>query len=204
VNDERKAEWLKVLHDGSDYTKPFQLGPYACATNGYRLLAVEGPLAGENSQHKDSTKTTVRGWLDAAPSGVHVLTATLRAFIGGLPPKQRCKECGGRGRIERRGSCDHCGADHDCGYECGCDNGYVSRERNPLRLGPALINGNLLADLLPFIEDESVLVDASAPTEVVKVAGEGWRIFIMPMTHGEGETCPRLDLTTGLEVSVVE
>lgn len=167
------------------------------ATDGHRFLAVRQKLAkpptGQYPNFPDD-------WLAYdGTRGVEVSALELLKFIGKSGPT--CENCDGDGVVTRE--CGHCGQ-HEHQYTCNeCYGAGITKR--PVHIGPALVNANLLSDVLPLLNLEgTVRIEATDEVSRVSILATEWVCAVMPMRKQgveSPETKPRFEVVKQKEVS---
>ncbi len=174
------AEALNVILKTSGFDKLKKsavVGAFTVATDGHRLLALTGRHTDE-APHADFPLKAIAQWLEETPTGSRVAMAALRDFIGSYVVPVTCDECDGAGTVSR--GCVYCEHSHRC--ECqDCDKGRVGT-KIPVKIGKAVFNAHLLSELFPYLpEDGDVLICVLGESDQIRIYGDGWFYFVMPM-----------------------
>jgi hypothetical protein len=138
-----------------------------------------------------------------AAGDVTTTVADMRAAFGEPLPspateRAECPECGGTGTAE----CYACEREHDCDK---CDGLGVIGGRpdyEPLMVESVngqVLDGHLIAPLLPDLPDGAVSVRQERPNAAVYFVGDGWTLVAMPMNlHFTGGEPVKAKLSTTL------
>lgn len=200
-------ELLKAICACNDYMpdgftkEPQRIGDWSVASDGHRLLAIL-----EDYGLPVCAKTRgVDEWLKEEVTGVAVPMTTLREFVADIKMQKDCLKCSGTGKV----NCDECGGKFRTECECpkcgdthegecnecnlgkqtcmDCDANRSGNFAAHGRISGCLVNRKLLA--LPFrsLPESLVYIHATAPEEMLRFYGNGWRLYVMPMRDYGGE-----------------
>jgi hypothetical protein len=165
---------------------------FTYATDGHRLVAIEGRLEGVDKYQGVNISSFLIN-----PCGVQVETAKLKKFLQcDLPTTQKCSKCND-GLIEV--TCEDCTHTHT--HSCGCDGKGEPIVRRGV-IGYVPFNTCLLAEPMKYVSDETVTVHLTGKETCFYVFASGLRIVIMPMREG-GESfkaAPRFEIPGAVEV----
>ncbi len=190
----RELEYLRVVtskstEEDSKYAwmrTPFALKGHAVASDGHRLLAFPYSMELPESTLKPDTRKHIAEWISEPKSGVAVDPAKFTEFVGALPKREACDDCGGNGSTYR--SCEYCDEGHTC--ECGCDGGVKPLPVRQLQIGDVLVNRWYLADLQAlFAESESISILGRGPEGRLSIYSDKWSFHVMPMRGPAMEKC---------------
>lgn len=153
---------------------------WTIATDGHRLLGVLGNHADPDASSDGFPKC--REWLDGDRTGVPVSPEAFAAFVGTIPTPGTCAACDGDGYIMR--DCEHCEETHRC--ECRCDNGKERITARPVKVGKAVLDANLLADVLPLLtSDGEWNIQATNADDLVWIFAQEWTFIVMPLRYSQ-------------------
>lgn len=179
---------LKTAKDNPKLAKPAYIDGWSIATDGRRLFAT---VALTVDGIPDGFPVGCRNWIEAQ-HGTIVDAEKFCAFVGEPRKAIECDDCYGSGSVSC--SCPKCGDDHDS--DCDrCDGTGLRGPKNRLiRIGPALVNAYILADVLTALQPKGVLMVHTTAEDRCEISQESWRLIFMPMnqkTTEGGEDAPR-------------
>lgn len=191
--DATAPAWLPSLCGGPERS-PVVAQPHALEHDGRRyVVATNGHacvIIASGSDHPplpDSVAAAAHRWMSAPTDRVTSLAA-LRRWAGRQTHTAPCPVC--RGAQDYR--CPTCGARGTC-LDCGGKGTVQVREYRPGTILGLRIDRRLLADYLQHVVGETVLVgvvqqDGPPSERPLVVAGEDWRVIVMPLRwEGPGE-----------------
>lgn len=195
-------------------TKPWRLGKYLWATNGFMVVA----LADDGRPADDTPERRRNGeyYLTSLPQdGVEVSLEAFRRFVGPVEQADECEVCCGSGRDDCESfPCQHCGqqTSPEC-RRCGGD-GLDAFTVRHARIVGVEVNLQLVAFVLSFLPASTEMIIVGRLTTVkANLAGDqcllvvaaGYRAIVMQLRNGSVPTdAPTFPIGSAQAVGAVD
>jgi len=189
-------QYRSVLAIDTRPSRPWKLGPWAFASQGHFLVAVQDDTIA--TEPTPENRLQARRYLDGVPPNARpVSLSALRIFVGPVDSPVACDDCDGTGYQIAADTfvCEHCG--HATRLPCEeCDGDGLAEV--PIRLGwiaDVPVNLGLLAYALTCVPADADCQIASVES-VTKSSGNGlallvigraWRIAVMSVRDPVGK-----------------
>lgn len=214
-------DWLKAIcpEEREDVGRPFALDVngerWLCATNGHMAAAIRSDADAPECA-RDVIASALRNYMQSDTPHLTSMAELQRTRPAILGPKECgkceggkivCDECRGLGYVLGDAPCHDCGSTRDECDECDgegktdCDCSGINVTRNPhlVAVNNVVINARFLWLALPHVEGNVVRVGIGSDLDPVVVAGEGWRIIVMPVRGALGEAVVSLRLESEVQ-----
>lgn len=167
---------LKTAKDNPKLARPAYIDGWSIATDGHRMFATIAPLGVHGVPEGFPVKC--REWI-GEEQGDGVDAEKFCRFVGEPRAVITCDDCNGDGSVAC--SCRACGNAHEADCDTCGGRGMIGPRNRLIRLGPALVNAFLLADVLAALKPAGTMRLHTAEKDRCALSQADWRLIFMPM-----------------------